>query len=73
VPSQKSWPKLELFAGIFGAGAPAGQGSASVESGVMQHACRQAMRPESTSVSGLKLLVYEALSYEWMRPEAASV
>ena len=27
----------------------------------------------STSVCGLKLLVYEALSYQWMRPSATSV
>jgi hypothetical protein len=56
VPPQKSWPKVELFAGILGGGGPpAGQSSASVESGGMQHACRQAMRP--------KLLVYAALRY----------
>jgi hypothetical protein len=31
------------------------------------------MRPEATSVWGLKLLVYEALSYKCRRPEATSV
>ena len=31
------------------------------------------MRPYATSVCGLKLLVYAALSYECMRPEATSV
>ena len=31
------------------------------------------MRPQATSVCGLKLLVYAALSYECMRPSATSV
>ena len=31
------------------------------------------MRPSATSVSGLELLVYEALSYYCMRPWATSV
>jgi len=31
------------------------------------------MRPYDTSVGDLKLLVYEALSYECMKPKGASV
>jgi hypothetical protein len=31
------------------------------------------MRPEATSVCGLKLLVYAALSYYCMRPQATCV
>ena len=35
----------------------------------LSYAC---MRPEATSVRGLKPLVHEALSYTWMRAECTS-
>ena len=64
---KKGVPKPELFTGIVGAvgggGVPATESSASVESGLMQHACRQVLPPSATSARGLTLLVHAVLSY----------